>query len=125
MTTDLHERVAAALQQVTDPCSAASRTPMSIVDLGLLEDAQLVEGHLRVTLCVTAPNCLMIGTIMHAARVALARLDGVASIEVTIDHTVVWEPDRIAPAAAERIDEHRRRSLELLPLSPAPSRGAV
>jgi metal-sulfur cluster biosynthetic enzyme len=125
MTSELHGRVAAALQQVTDPCSAASRTPMSIVDLGLLEDAQLVDGHLHVTLCVTAPNCLMIGTIIHATRVALAGLDGVDLTEVTIDPTLVWEPTRIAPAAAQRIDEHRRRSLELLPLAPAPSRGAV
>jgi metal-sulfur cluster biosynthetic enzyme len=67
----------------------------------------------------------MIGTIIHATRVALAGLDGVESTEVTIDPTLVWEPDRIAPAAAQRIDEHRRRSLELLPLAPAPSRGAV
>jgi metal-sulfur cluster biosynthetic enzyme len=104
----VHER----LQQVVDPCSAASVLPMSIVELGLVRDVGLVDGALLVRLRLTSPSCMMVAYIGKEVAVRLEGLPGVDRVEVCPDEGLDWEPVFMDPdKAAER--ERRLVHLDL------------
>ena len=110
----VHER----LQQVVDPCSAASVLAMSIVELGLIRDVELVGGALLVRLRLTSPSCMMVAYIGREVTSRLADLPGVARVEVCPDEGLDWEPAFMDPEMAVE----RERRLVHLDLGPPPVR---
>jgi len=101
------EMVARALEDVCDPCSLATGTPLSIVDLGLVAGWSAEGGRVRLVLCTTGPGCTFVGHLALAARDALARLPGVVDVEVSWDPTVVWDRSRMTAAARATQDARR------------------
>jgi metal-sulfur cluster biosynthetic enzyme len=88
-----------ALARIPDPCSIAMRAPVDIWHLGLVEDVQIEDGHIAVTLVLTDPSCVHFGGIRNFITDALSALPGVTGVSVTMSTTALWTPDRVgAPA---------------------------
>lgn len=47
----------AQLERVVEPCSLSMGSPMSICDMGLVEDVRFDRGVASVVLCLTDPAC--------------------------------------------------------------------
>jgi len=122
-TTHLEPQVYEALEQIVDPCSAASASPMNLVEMGLVKDVVLSEGGSRVDvhLRLTSPQCLMIGYMTKAARRLIGALPGVERVEVHADEGLDWTPSMIHDGARSR----RRLQLQVLADRAASSHGRV
>lgn len=100
------------LEQIIDPCSASSASPMNLVEMGLIREVSIdVIGVVTVQLRLTAPSCFMVGTMTKQAKQLIGRLPGVREVTVISDAGLEWTPDLIAPETAER----RRRQLAARP----------
>lgn len=101
------EQVRAQLNQIIDPCSRTSGAPAGLDDMGLVQDVTvlLTENGWRVSLvlAVTSPMCLMSGVFLAEARARLAALPGVAEVEVRLDHTQIWSPDKLSSDYRNRL----------------------
>ena len=51
------EDVISRLHEITDPCSAATKVPLSIVEMGMVENVELTSGKVFVALRMTSPLC--------------------------------------------------------------------
>lgn len=100
------ERVLDRLGNVLDPCSCATENPVSIVDLGLVEEVHLDDESVSVRFLPTSPMCLYMGQIMDDAERELLELDGVRDVDLeVIDATEkMWRPDRLADDLREARD---------------------
>lgn len=88
-----------ALARIPDPCSIAIRAPMDICRLGLVEDVQIEDGHVTVSLVLTDPSCVHFGGIRNFITDTLLALPGVTGVSVRMSSTTLWTPDRaLAPA---------------------------
>lgn len=102
------EAVRAVLDTVIDPCSAANGTDLSVVEMGLLDDITVDDGHVDVDLMVTSPMCTMVPYFIKEIRRDVGALDGVESVAVTADNGLEWVPSMMSEEAEER----RRQTLE-------------
>lgn len=112
MDKQLEDEVYAALRLIIDPCSAASATPLNLVEMGLIQEVTFAEEESRVDvyLRLTSPQCLMIAFMTKAARQLITAIPGVEQVEVHADYGLDWSPSMISPDASER----RRLQLEVL-----------
>lgn len=90
--------VVSALGEVLDP-----ELGIGIVDLGLVYVVHIAGGAVAVEMTLTTPGCPLHGSIADAVEARLARVEGVASADVT----VVWDP----PWTPEAMSERARRAL--------------
>jgi metal-sulfur cluster biosynthetic enzyme len=106
----LREEISARLEGIIDPCSVASGAPAGLVSMGLVREVYVEDrregAHVRVTLCITEPGCLMGALFKLTAERELAQLAGVAEVDVRVDYGYVWGPE-------EMTDEYRRRLAEV------------
>ena len=103
-----------ALQRVVDPCSIATGVPVDLIDMGLVKDLRLDGGTAHVELIVTSPLCTQVGLIIERVQEVLKGVDGVGSVEVTVDARAQWWPGMMAASARERL-----RAVRPLPVLPA------
>jgi metal-sulfur cluster biosynthetic enzyme len=107
--------VAAALEDVVDPCSVAQGTPLSLPAMGLVRRWTLDDGgRLVLDVAVTAPGCGYLGVFADAAARALAPLPGVREVTVRLDAALVWSEDLLRPDAAATLAAGRARVRERL-----------
>lgn len=92
-----------ALRRVVDPCSIATGVPVDLLDMGLVKGLRLDGGTAHVELLVTSPLCTQIGLIVDRVREVLAEVDGVGSVEVTVDARAEWWPGMMAASARQRL----------------------
>ena len=92
------------LEEVIDPCSVTAGAPLSVVDMGLLNELSVdKDGVVRVSMRATSAMCTMIAGIMRDAEDRLARLEGVTRVEIKLCSGGIWtEAD---------MTEHGRRTL--------------
>jgi metal-sulfur cluster biosynthetic enzyme len=57
VTTCSKEDVISRLYEIIDPCSAATNVPLSIVEMGMVENVELASGNVIVALRMTSPMC--------------------------------------------------------------------
>lgn len=98
----------AMLDRVPDPCSVAAGDPLSIVELGLVEQVDFREGTLSVVLALTEPGCWYYFELRDSVTDAVSSLEGVESTRVSIDGGIIWSPDRIE-RQSESVEVRRRR----------------
>ena len=80
----IEARVVAALETVRDP-----EIPVNIYELGLIYGVQVDdEGHVRVRMTLTAPNCPVAQSLPEEVRQKAASVEGAKGADVD----VVWEP---------------------------------
>jgi metal-sulfur cluster biosynthetic enzyme len=103
--------VRAALDAVLDPCSVVAGAPAGLVQMGLVRSLELSEAEsgatIRVRIGVTEPGCLMGASFAAQARAQLERLDGVAHVEIELDHANDWMPDDMDRGYQRRLDAAR------------------
>lgn len=129
MTTLLIENEAwAALERIYDPCSVATRSPLSIVDMGLVREVEVdEERNVRVSICPTSPSCMLMGSITEGAEQELRSIEGAADVEVRIDADFFWTPDAMTDRGKAELAHHResRQAEAPVPLGRLKRRGAT
>lgn len=100
------DAVYSRLDNVLDPCSCTTANPVSIVDLGLVEDVQVEAESVEIRLLPTSPMCLYMGQIMNDAKAEVMEIDGVENVDLeAIDATEkMWRPERLADDLKEARD---------------------
>lgn len=88
-----------ALEGVDDP----EYPGVSIVELGLVAAVRVAGGRVEVDLVPTFSGCPALAFIAADVRARVAAVPGVDEVTVTFVAEPVWTPERIAPAARERI----------------------
>ncbi len=87
------EDVRSALRRVKDP-----ELNLSIVDLGLVYDVEVVEGRdVRVDMTLTSPGCPSGPEIISEAQRVIEALPGAGTVEIELVWTPYWTPDRMDP----------------------------
>ena len=87
------------LRTVTDPCSAGLGAPIDIWSLGLVEDVSVAERTARIRLVLTDASCVFFRGISQDVAAALRQLPDVDAVEVELDASILWTPDRMKDRA--------------------------
>ena len=103
MSDALVAQVRRALERVVDPCSIATGVPITLGDMGLVEDVAVSEGRARIRLRVTSPFCMHIGNIQKRVRDVVGEVPGVDDVQLDVDDGMTWLPSMMAPEAQRRL----------------------
>jgi len=90
--------VSEALRTVIDP-----ELGVNIVDLGLVYDAEVVDGRAHVLITTTTPACPLGPYLSDTIRWALLGLDGVLDVEIDVTYEPLWSPERMTDLAKEQL----------------------
>lgn len=94
------ELVIGALKTVKDP-----EIPVNIYDLGLIyEVARQPSGDVDINMSLTAPGCPVAGEMPQRVANAVAALDQVGRVSVTLVWDPAWTPDRMSEDAKLALD---------------------
>lgn len=107
MTIILQESVLSRLHGVIDPCSAATRVPLSIVEMGMVENIEVVKGEVTVALRMTSPLCHALPYFEMEIERVLADLPGIERIACTFDHGGNWHPGNMSASAKRKLAVQR------------------
>jgi len=107
MTALTLEEVISRLHEITDPCSAATRVPLSIVEMGMVENVGLAPGKVTIAFRMTSPLCHALPYFQMEVERVLAGIPGIEDIACTFDHGGNWHPDNITPGAQLKLAERR------------------
>lgn len=109
----------AALERIYDPCSLATRSPLNIVDMGLVREVEVdEERNIRVGICPTSPSCMLMASIVEAAEKELRSIEAAAEVVVAIDTEFFWTPEAMTEQGQTELARHRagRQSEAPVPL---------
>jgi metal-sulfur cluster biosynthetic enzyme len=90
-----------ALRDVYDPCCADRG--VSIVDMGIVEDVRVADGHAEVDLVLTSGWCPFVASMSSAIPDRLRAVDGVETCAVRVVWDPVWTMERLSPSAREKL----------------------
>ena len=94
------EDLEAALRTVYDP-----EIPVNIYDLGLIYSCAMQDnGDVDITMTLTAPACPVAGEMPGQVAEAVAGVDGVGEVVVTLTWTPPWTPDQMSEDAKMALD---------------------
>jgi FeS assembly SUF system protein len=92
--------IIAALESIHDP-----EIPVNIYELGLIYDIIRPEtGDVAITMSLTAPGCPVAGEMPKQVADAVAALEGVGAVEVSLVWDPAWTPDRMSEDAKMALD---------------------
>jgi ring-1,2-phenylacetyl-CoA epoxidase subunit PaaD len=106
------EQVWAALDEIPDP----EIPVISLVDLGVIRDVQVAQGHVRVEFTPTFMGCPALEVMRDQMAERITELGAEAEIDVILDDS--WSTDRISPAGREKL-----RQAGFAPPAPRPVGG--
>jgi len=92
--------VFAELYGVEDP-----EMPISVVDLGLIYDVRVDDGHATVTMTLTYTGCPARDYLLEDVRLAAERADGVESASVELAWSPPWNLELVTEAGREDLRE--------------------
>jgi metal-sulfur cluster biosynthetic enzyme len=107
MTAPTREEVVSRLGEITDPCSAATNVPLSIVEMGMVENVELETGNVAVALRMTSPLCHALPYFQMEIERVLAGIPGVGTVTCTFDHGGNWQPDNMTVDAQRKLADRR------------------
>ena len=94
------ELVINALKTVKDP-----EIPVNIYDLGLIYDVNRhATGDVDINMSLTAPGCPVAGEMPQQVANAVAALEQVGRVSVTLVWDPAWTPDRMSEDAKLALD---------------------
>jgi metal-sulfur cluster biosynthetic enzyme len=112
MSESIDAKVVAALDRDFDPCSIAAKAPVSILDMGLVQDWEVdEEGHLIVRMCLTSASCTMSPNMVRAAEEQLSAIPELRSVRVEIDPSLFWTPDQMTARGKSTLHMRRTNSM--------------
>ena len=89
------EAVIDAVREVHDP-----EIPVNIYELGLIYDLQVeADGSVLVTMTLTAPACPVAGEMPQQVADAIAGVEGVGEVQVTLTWEPAWTKERMSEDA--------------------------
>lgn len=91
------EQILQALGGVFDP-----ELGMSVVELGLIYDIDIVNGTVGITMTLTAPGCPVHEVMPGWIRQAILAVPGVDAVDVRITFDPPWTPERINQSPGNR-----------------------
>lgn len=83
------------LDNILDPCSEANGSNLSIIEMGLLDEVHIDEGHVEVNIRLTSPHCMMLPVFVDGVHNELEPLEGVDSVSVNFDEGLEWSDEMI------------------------------
>ena len=89
------------LQSILDP-----ELPISIVDLGLIEEVAFSNGLVKIDLLPTFIGCLALPAIAQEIETKLRVLNGIQKVEVTFIHDPPWHTSRITEQGKKDLASH-------------------
>jgi metal-sulfur cluster biosynthetic enzyme len=105
--TVTQEGVISRLHAITDPCSAATNVPLSIVEMGMVEDVKVASGNVVVALRMTSPLCHALPYFQMEIERVLAGVPGIGAVSCTFDHGGNWQPDNMTVGAQRKLAARR------------------
>ena len=94
------EAVIEALKTVHDP-----EIPVNIYDLGLIYELEVgSDGSVRIGMTLTAPACPVAGEMPQWVADAVAAVDGVGEVEVSMVWDPPWSPEFMSDDAKMLLD---------------------
>jgi metal-sulfur cluster biosynthetic enzyme len=107
----LRDRVLEGLEDVIDPCSITAGAPLSVVDMGLLNELSVdADGAVHVSMRATSAMCTMIAGIMKVAEERLARVEGVTQVEIKLCSGAIWTEADMTERGRQVLAARRERS---------------
>jgi ring-1,2-phenylacetyl-CoA epoxidase subunit PaaD len=103
------ERVWSALAEIPDP----EIPPISIVDLGVVRDVAVEDGHVRVEFTPTFLGCPALEVMRDRMAEAIRELGAEPDVQVILDDS--WSTDRITAEGREKL-----RAAGFAPPAPRP-----
>jgi ring-1,2-phenylacetyl-CoA epoxidase subunit PaaD len=91
------EEVWAALAEIPDP----EIPVVSLVDLGVVRDVEVKDGHVRIEFTPTFLGCPALEVMQAAMSERVEALGAEAEVEVVLDDS--WSTDRITPEGREKL----------------------
>jgi ring-1,2-phenylacetyl-CoA epoxidase subunit PaaD len=91
------EQVWAALGELPDP----EIPVLSLVELGVVRDVQVEDGHVRVSFTPTFLGCPALELMMRQMEARIAQLGAAPDVRVVRDEP--WTSDRITPEGREKL----------------------
>lgn len=119
--TELKRDVKAELEEVLDPCSCMSEHPISIVDLGLVDEIEWDEstGTVTVHLLLTSQRCTYFLDIDDEICERVGELPEVSQVEVhQVTSGEIWTADRMADDERQARRERFERRIEEAGITP-------
>jgi len=89
------------LQTIPDP-----EMPISITDLGLIEDVQITDSSVHVALLPTFIGCFALPAIAEEIKQKVGQVEGVDEVDVELINDPPWSTDRITDAGRASLAEH-------------------
>ena len=115
----LEERVQAALEDVIDPCSVTAGSPLSVVDMGMITALSADEaGRVSIGMRATSAMCTMIAGIMKVAEDRVCQVEGVTSVDVTLQSGPMWTEADMTDRGRTALNARRAASLASRPVKP-------
>jgi metal-sulfur cluster biosynthetic enzyme len=105
------EQVFAALELIEDPCSVSAGVPLSIREMGLVQDVQVSpNGDISIVLRLSSPGCLMGGFYFEPQITKRVNdIPGVSSISISFGDPLTWSEADISAEGRLRLDAARSR----------------
>jgi metal-sulfur cluster biosynthetic enzyme len=107
----LRDRVIEGLEEVIDPCSITAGAPLSVVDMGLINELSVdEEGMVRLSMRATSAMCTMIAGMMKVAEERLGRIEGVTQVEIKLCSGAIWTEADMTERGRQVLAARRERS---------------
>lgn len=118
-TSDLVAAVWDRLDDVLDPCSTFTEHPQSVVDLGLIDEVSIDDGHVTVHLLPTNQLCMYVPHMADEIDRRLTALSTIDSVSVEQVTDAIWTQDRMTESAYRERHEQFQRRVDRHDLTPA------
>jgi len=115
----LKAQVLEALEQVVDPCSITAGAPISVVDMGMINDVAVdAQGGVDISMRATSAMCTMIAGIMAGVETQVGRVEGVSEVRVKLTSGSLWTEAEMTDRGRRILEARRARSRRELPVVP-------
>lgn len=95
---DVRELALQQLKTVIDP-----ELGINVVDLGLIYDLKIEDGHINVLMTLTTPGCPLHDSIAGGVKRVLEQIDGVRDVRVQVTWNPPWTPERMSKEALRQL----------------------
>lgn len=118
MMAGLREAVEQALHTVYDPCSVASQSPVSVIDMGMVSGLDIAGDAVEIRLLPTNLGCTLVPSIMIAIEEALAAVPGIGPVSIAIDKDTHWSPEQMSERGRDLLGRRRAQAQAQMPIQP-------